>query len=52
MIAWTQETDQGPRPYFIDDMNPPCYDDGIRIEDNLEERFPGLPPSRRTGHQK
>ncbi|KAK4150364.1 hypothetical protein C8A00DRAFT_37035 [Chaetomidium leptoderma] len=40
-IAWIQEIDKGPRPYFTDDMNPLCYDDGIRVEDNLEE-LPGI----------
>lgn len=51
-IAWIQECDRGPRPYFTDNMNPPCYDDGIRVEDNLEQFYPDLSPSERTGHQK
>lgn len=50
-IAWIQEVDQGPRPYFTDDMNPPCYDDGIRVEDNLEELHPGFSPSERAAHR-
>ncbi|KAK7710879.1 hypothetical protein SLS64_005784 [Diaporthe eres] len=51
-IAWIQEVDVGPRPYFTDAMNPPCYDDGIRVEDNLEELYPGFSPSERTGHRE
>lgn len=51
-IAWIQEVDKGPRPYFTDNMNPPCYDDGIRVEDNLEELYPCFSLSKRTGHQK
>ncbi|KAK3939015.1 hypothetical protein QBC46DRAFT_388890 [Diplogelasinospora grovesii] len=50
-IAWIQEVDKGPRPYFTDDMTPTCYDDGIRVEDNLED-YPCFSPSRRPGHQK
>ncbi|AEO66193.1 e49799f5-4c27-45ea-b0b4-4931ff09eace [Thermothielavioides terrestris] len=36
---WT--VDRGPRPFFTDDLNPPFYDDGFRIEDNLDELYPG-----------
>lgn len=32
-LAQLQSLDHGPRPYFTDAMNPPCYVDGVRIED-------------------
>jgi hypothetical protein len=51
-IAWVQEVDEGPRPYFTDDMNPPFYDGGIRVEDNLEELYPFLAPPRSRGRRE
>lgn len=51
-IEWIQEVDKGPRPYFTDDMTPPCYDDGIRVEDNFEELYPCFLPSKVPGRQK
>ena len=41
-IAAVQEADEGPRPYFTDSMIIMTYDDGVRVEDNLEEIFPDL----------
>ncbi len=32
-LARLQSLDHGPRPHFTDAMNPPCYVDGVRIED-------------------
>lgn len=32
-LAQLQSLDHGPRPYFTDAVNPPCYVDGVRIED-------------------
>jgi hypothetical protein len=53
-IAHVQECDEGPRPYFTDSMIIMTYDDGVRVEDNLEELFPDLagPARFRAWHRK
>ncbi|KAK4153537.1 hypothetical protein C8A00DRAFT_15242 [Chaetomidium leptoderma] len=50
-IARVQECDQGPRPYFTDNMVMMCYDDGVRVEDNLED-YGFSPSSRVRGRRK
>jgi hypothetical protein len=37
-----RDVDKGPRPYFIDDLNPPLYIDGIRFEGSLDEFEPSV----------
>ena len=37
--------DRGPRPYFTDDLNPPHYIDGNRVEGTLDEYYAGLDES-------
>ncbi len=39
------ENDKGPRPYFTDDLNPPLYVDGNRVEGTLDEYYAGLDES-------
>jgi hypothetical protein len=53
-IAHVQECDEGPRPYFTDSMIIMTYDDGVRVEDNVEELFPDLagPARFRAWHRK
>lgn len=52
-IVQVQMFDEGPRPYFTDSMVVMCYDDGVRVEDNLEESFPDLAgPARFRGRRK
>jgi hypothetical protein len=53
-VADVQECDEGPRPYFTDSMIIMTYDDGVRVEDNLEELFPDLagPARFRAWHRK
>ncbi|KAK4153024.1 hypothetical protein C8A00DRAFT_15735 [Chaetomidium leptoderma] len=52
-IEWVQGRDEGPRPYFTDNMTRMFYDDGIRVEDNLEELYPFFLPSKlRSRHER
>jgi len=32
-----QSVDSGPRPYFVDESNPPVYDNGLRLEAPADE---------------
>jgi len=43
--------DKGPRPYFTDDMTPPCYDDGIRVE-QFQRALSFFLSSKVSGRQK
>ena len=31
-LAFSQSGDKGPLPYFVDGLNPPFYDEGVRVE--------------------
>lgn len=36
-LAFWQSVDKGPLPYFVDGLNPPFYDEGVRVEGPVDE---------------